>query len=201
MGKTLEMITRQEAKALGLKWYFSGKPCPHGHVAKRSVSNCECRPCVDDRDRRKRLENPIPYRKREKQRRDASLDLYRERCRQSWLRHVEKRKEGQRKAYLRNPSAAKERAKKWQALNPGKLAYQVQRRRAWVKKATPLWLSKAQRREIIQIFVEASARDGEWHVDHIVPLRGVNVCGLNVPWNLQIITGDENRKKGNKHDG
>ena len=39
------ILSREEAKALGLERYFTGKPCRNGHIADRSVRGVclECR--------------------------------------------------------------------------------------------------------------------------------------------------------------
>jgi hypothetical protein len=39
------LISRAEAKAQGLTTYFTGKPCLHGHIAKRVTRNKHCVAC------------------------------------------------------------------------------------------------------------------------------------------------------------
>jgi 5-methylcytosine-specific restriction endonuclease McrA len=41
-----EIISRADAKARGLKRYFTGLPCKHGHVAQSMVSNRRCCVCL-----------------------------------------------------------------------------------------------------------------------------------------------------------
>jgi len=44
-----------------------------------------------------------------------------------------------------------------------------------------------------------SATGFEWHVDHVIPLRGEEVCGLHVWNNFAVIPKVENLRKGNKN--
>jgi hypothetical protein len=60
-------------------------------------------------------------------------------------------------------------------------------------------LSKIYKKQCQEIYKEASNKEG-FEVDHIVPLIHKDVCGLHVPWNLQIIPISENRKKSNNYD-
>lgn len=45
-----EIITRAEARARGLKRYFTGKPCKHGHVAERQTGGKGCLECARETD-------------------------------------------------------------------------------------------------------------------------------------------------------
>jgi hypothetical protein len=53
-----------------------------------------------------------------------------------------------------------------------------------------------------QIAITMSKTTGEKYVvDHIWPLRSDFVCGLHVPWNLRVVTQEENALKSNKMPG
>ena len=43
-------ISRAQAKAQGLKWYFTDTLCKHGHIAERQVANYGCRACTSARN-------------------------------------------------------------------------------------------------------------------------------------------------------
>ena len=92
----------------------------------------------------------------------------------------------------------------YQKRHPHKMTARAAKRRALKLKRTPKWLSKSQQKEILSIYKkcrEISERTGVKHeVDHIVPLRGRKICGLHVPWNLQILTKTDNAKKGNRYN-
>lgn len=73
------------------------------------------------------------------------------------------------------------------------------KRRACELQARPPW---AQASWYVPIYEECARKTMETgivhHVDHIVPLQGRLVSGLDVPWNLQVLTQAENCSKSNK---
>jgi hypothetical protein len=110
------------------------------------------------------------------------------------------------KEYARvNSEKAVKRAVQWQKDNPAKVRLRGAKRRAAKLEATPSWLSGPQLAHIERTYKLASIIQEEtgmkYHVDHIVPLQGSNVCGLHVPWNLQVIPASVNASKSNKFKG
>ncbi|MGE5650939.1 MAG: HNH endonuclease signature motif containing protein [Bacillota bacterium] len=89
----------------------------------------------------------------------------------------------------------KERKAQRMRANPGAVNAEQARRRAMQLKATPPWADLG---EIRRIYERASVLGLE--VDHIIPLRNKIVCGLHVEANLQLLTAEENLKKGNKFE-
>jgi len=148
----------------------------------------------------------------EKERRVEKADEIRQKDRDRWnsdqngrrtksLERLRKRyhdiisdKEGHDKEKARNRLRAKRFASYWRAM--------VAKRRATKLNATTVWLSSDDKWLIQQAYELAYLRTEKfgfaWDVDHIVPLQSKKVCGLHVPWNLQVIPSVVNKSKGNR---
>ncbi len=183
---------RKEAKLTKAKYYFTGAPCKHGHISLRKTKG-NCVECIKiewanpSEDRKKYF---ATYNKSEAG--QASKRRYYEANKEDVIARAQARPDEDKRKYKRkykknNPDVYKE------------LAGLRQRRR---KQATPKWLTAAHKMEIrlkYRLALELSRRTGvKYVVDHIVPMFGKTVCGLHVPWNLDVITQSENSKKSNK---
>jgi len=184
--------TRQEAMATGAKYYFTGEPCKHGHIAPRKTKG-SCVECLK-----------VEWEKANE-------------TRAEYFREYNKSDAGQkakRKYYEANKDAviAKARTRNKNKVSQYKAAYKerkpelykefVNMRRRRFRQATPKWLTEKDRMEIrlkYRLALEMTKATGvKYAVDHEIPLFGENVCGLHVPWNLRVMTQEENLRKANK---
>jgi len=184
----------------------------------RDGKNTYCKPCAKAKsiknhydNREKRLERFKEDYKANKEVRDAqnrkwALDnpeKRREIQSNYYQRHLELNRERRRQQYYKNPA----KYKAWQADNMEKVremkaAWRQKRGAVYsknlrnkIRKATPEW---ADMDKMNAVYMEARNMDGDYHVDHIVPLQGKTVCGLHCQDNLQILEARENRLKSNK---
>lgn len=168
------IITRQQAKAQNAARYFTGNACIKGHVSERYTANKTCCECA----------NAIANKTKAKDRQKYVASSVK------WGRLNPEKKNAQHlKANRKNPA----RRNLWTA-----------NYRSAKDQRQPIWLTSGQIFEMESVYTYCSALRNcglDYHVDHIVPLRGKIVSGLHVPWNLQVILGSDNVKKGNRFDG
>lgn len=185
----MKIINRDSARAQGLTRYFTGQPCKRGHIAERQVTNTACIVC--------RLEASNRDYESNKAKRLAQKSA-------AYAADPEKFAQRNRDFYARNRDDFAERNRAYYLENTDAFIAREAERRARLVKATPKWLTKAHRDWMTALYAVARHRtraEGvEYHVDHIVPLQGRNVCGLHVPWNLRVMLGADNLSKSNKHE-
>ena len=113
-----------------------------------------------------------------------------------WQRaNQERMREYQKQWQAANPDKIRANQRKWNAANPDRVNAISAYRRASKRNATPPWLTEEQKKEIQGWYKRAKIEGKE--VDHIIPLAHDRVCGLHVPWNLQLLTKSENCRKNN----
>ena len=167
-------MTRSEALAAGKSTYWTGKPCKHGHVAERYVASKTCCQCSNANANKAKLNDRAKY---------VASSVAWGRANPDRLAEYQRRKNAQRPAQ-RNFWTANYRSAK--------------------DKRMPPWLNDAEQFELECVYTYCAALRQvglDYHVDHVIPLRGQRVSGLHVPWNLQVIPGRENTSKGNAFNG
>ncbi len=130
----VQIISRQQAMALGLKRYLTGKPCKHGHVAERFIDGrcIECNRIASTARDLRNKEKRAQYYQKNREKILAYNALYREKTKESrrgryldyyaqyYLKNREKLLDASREYYYANKQlwrakGQNHRARKWNA--------------------------------------------------------------------------------------
>lgn len=100
----------------------------------------------------------------------------------------------------KNPARVKAAKKRYlqSPLGRAMSAMSASEKRALTRQATPKWFDKEAVLSVYTLAQEFREAGISVDVDHIVPLKGKNVCGLHVQGNLRVCLQSHNRKKSNK---
>jgi len=193
-------------------------------LAKRRQQNRDYNRRVKDRDPeryalwvKKACDAATPARQKEqrekhKEKRDAYRAAYQAANKELVLErskaYAAKKKDENAEAFLaaKRASVTKWRespkGKEWHEKNRDRKMEHTRARQVRKQRAMPCWVDRGAIRDVYKQAQNLSQETGIPHeVDHIIPLKGVGVSGLHVPWNLQVVTKFENRSKGNRLQG
>ncbi len=180
-------VSRSEALQTGLKRFFDGRPCPHGHVAERLVSNYTCMECT----RLRKFSLP-----------EDQIEKKRQYMRDWRRKNPEVARVRRREYILNNREKHYAAIIAWHKANPDRLREiklsAKHRRRARIaqwdgchyttEELVALWESVPHRCAACSCDITVETR----HIDHIVPLaRG----GSNSIRNIQFLCAHCNRVK------
>lgn len=186
------------------KTYFTGKPCKRGHIALRYIASKQCVTCHKESQARRRStpEGKAQHLERVRVWQENNPD----KVARYKAKYVDENREkiyaklaAHRKA---NPLRRAEIVRNYAQKNKEKLTAAARKRQVLKLTAMPPWVDVDAINLVYSQADYVSRLTAVPHeVDHIIPLRNSKVCGLHVPWNLQILSQTENRRKGNLFQG
>lgn len=206
----MDILTKAEATRLGLKKYFTGKPCKQGHIAERYVLKSTCTECLIE-SRAKRIDairehNRKAYHSMSEEKKQSERKRLREYNRKRYWDDPEKFRKRALEHQKKHREKHLERLERWKAENEEwikqyrqlpevkqKGRFFASRRRSVKLSAMPAWCNEE---ELIDFYKKTPKG---FHVDHIVPLISNIVCGLHSIENLRYLPAKENMAKGNRY--
>jgi hypothetical protein len=163
----------------------------------------DCRNCSKKKDRKYAAKNREAAKLRAKKWHYKNKKRANENSKRWRQENPERLKELSKRWHEENKERVKELNRAWKKANKHKVNANTRMRQAAKLNATPPWLNEDHKFMLEEIYelrdLRTQATGVVHHVDHIVPLRGAKVCGLHVPWNLQVIPASANIRKGNSY--
>lgn len=191
----MEIITRQQAKEIGAKYYFTGKPCKRGHLSNRDTLKAMCVDCYKEYKK----QNPEIYKNSYKNWYEKNRPIALEAMKNYAKENKDKIKSYYNNWKKENLELVRENARKYARNNPDKVRANTAKRRARIFNSEGQYSKedinriKTEQNHLCNICsIDVSVK---YHVDHIYP---ISKGGKNVAENIQILCPTCNLKKGNK---
>lgn len=185
------IISKKEAKKEGLNLYFTGKPCRDGHFSDRYVANSSCVICARDKQSKYRSMNI-----------NSVLE-----CNKRWREKNREKERDRHRIYEKKREKTPER----RCASACRMFIHRTLRGDYKDAQCEVMLgytSDELKAHLERQFARGMSWDnhGEWHIDHIIPIKSFFESGeedpsvINALCNLQPIWASENMRKGCRID-
>ena len=131
---------------------------------------------------------------------EKNVEILAKKRKERYLKRYEIERQQQAEYCRLNPEKIKVHRERYKRTNKGTVNATTRKRQAQKINATPAWADLEQIKRIYTLCAKVSERTGVLHhVDHIIPLKGKDVCGLHTEKNLRVIPAKMNLEKSNKY--